>query len=84
VIDQLVERDRQGRLAVPVAELAKSFIHMHANRCLRSAPRAHELVLYDFLDRCYASQIARARPPRAAAGTGHPRVQRGEPVAVLP
>ena len=63
VVDQLVEREHRGRLSVPVAELAKSFIHMHANRCLRSAPRPHELVLYDFLDRCYTSQVARARQP---------------------
>jgi thiopeptide-type bacteriocin biosynthesis protein len=66
VVDELIERERAGRLTVPVAELAKSFIHMHANRCLRSAPRAQELVLYDFLDRSYTSQAARAKPPRRA------------------
>jgi thiopeptide-type bacteriocin biosynthesis protein len=79
-VDRLVERDRQGRLSVAIPELAKSFIHMHANRCLRSAPRAHELVIYDFLDRCYESRIARARP--RAAHPAHP-AQRAE-LAVQP
>jgi thiopeptide-type bacteriocin biosynthesis protein len=64
-IAQLLEREQLGRLSVPVAELAKSFIHMHANRCLRSAARPHELVLYDFLERSYTSQIARAKPRRS-------------------
>lgn len=64
IVDELIEREHQGRLSVPVVELAKSFIHMHANRLLRSAARPHELVLYDFLARCYTSQIARAKPRR--------------------
>jgi hypothetical protein len=34
---------------------------MHANRLLRSAQRAQELVLYDFLDRLYEGQAARAK-----------------------
>jgi thiopeptide-type bacteriocin biosynthesis protein len=67
VVDQLLARERSGRLTVAVAELAKSFIHMHANRCLRSAARPQELVIYDFLERCYTSQVARAKPPRARA-----------------
>lgn len=40
-------------------ELAMSFAHMHANRLLRSAQRAQELVLYEMLDRLYASRAAR-------------------------
>jgi hypothetical protein len=32
---------------------------MHANRLLRSAQRAHELVLYELLERAYSSQAAR-------------------------
>jgi thiopeptide-type bacteriocin biosynthesis protein len=66
VVDELIARERSGRLTVPVVELAKSFIHMHANRCLRSAARPHELVIYDFLERSYTSQVARAKPPRRA------------------
>jgi thiopeptide-type bacteriocin biosynthesis protein len=48
-----------GRLSVPLADLALSYLHMHANRLLRSAHRAQELVLYDFLARLYQSQAAR-------------------------
>jgi thiopeptide-type bacteriocin biosynthesis protein len=62
-------QERAGRLARPLADLAASFLHMHANRLLRSAQRAQELVLYDFLARLYASRAARQIPggtnPRA-------------------
>jgi thiopeptide-type bacteriocin biosynthesis protein len=44
-----------GRLTQPLAEIARSLVHMHANRLLRSAHRAQELVIYDFLDRAYTS-----------------------------
>ena len=40
-------------------EVAMSFAHMHANRLLRSAQRAQEFVLYEMLDRLYASRAAR-------------------------
>lgn len=48
-----------GRLSVPLSQLAQSYLHMHANRLLRSAHRAQELVLYEFLARLYDSQVAR-------------------------
>jgi thiopeptide-type bacteriocin biosynthesis protein len=63
VATELKACSQAGRLSVPLAELASSYLHMHANRLLRSAHRAQELVLYDFLDRLYASKAARA--PRA-------------------
>jgi thiopeptide-type bacteriocin biosynthesis protein len=53
---------RAGRLSVPPEELARSYLHMQANRLLRSAHRAQELVLYDFLDRLYHARAARGRP----------------------
>jgi len=56
---ELRSRERAGALAAPIVELASSFIHMHANRLLRSAQRAQEVVLYDFLDRLYHSAAAR-------------------------
>jgi len=40
-------------------EVAMSFAHMHANRLLRSAQRPQEFVLYEMLDRLYASRAAR-------------------------
>ena len=49
-----------GRVALPIASIAASLVHMHANRLLRASARANELVLYDFLQRRYLAQ--RARP----------------------
>lgn len=49
----------QEKLTVDLPELALSFAHMHINRLIRAAQRAHELVLYDFLHQLYESQIAR-------------------------
>jgi thiopeptide-type bacteriocin biosynthesis protein len=60
VVAELQVGTRAGRLAVPLVELAPSYLHMHANRVLRSAHRAQELVLYDFLARLYESQAARS------------------------
>jgi lantibiotic biosynthesis protein len=50
-----------GQISVDVRELAMSLAHMHANRMLRSAHRAQELVLYELLDRAYSTQAARRR-----------------------
>ena len=44
-----------------VEAIAPSLLHMHANRLLRSAARAQELVLHDFLGRLYDGQSARSR-----------------------
>jgi thiopeptide-type bacteriocin biosynthesis protein len=49
-----------GELTAPIEEIAGSLLHMHANRLLRSAQRAQELVIYDFLDRIYMSMAERA------------------------
>ncbi len=59
-IAELKSSEEAGRLSVRIAELAASYLHMHANRLLRSGQRAHELVLYDFLSRHYESKLARA------------------------
>jgi lantibiotic biosynthesis protein len=56
---ELIAGARAGRLSAPLTELAPSYLHMHANRLLRSAHRAQELVLYDFLSRLYDSQAVR-------------------------
>jgi hypothetical protein len=59
VLAELRSGVRAGRLTVPRAELAVGYLHMHANRLLRSAHRAQELILYDFLARLYESRAAR-------------------------
>jgi thiopeptide-type bacteriocin biosynthesis protein len=56
-----VLRRRSERLRQPLAGLAASYLHMHANRLLRSAQRAQEMVLYDFLYRLYQSRAAQAQ-----------------------
>ena len=50
---------RAGRAGIGITELGGSLVHMHLNRLLRSAQRAQELVIYDFLDRIYMAQAAR-------------------------
>jgi hypothetical protein len=57
----LEARARSGALTQPMESLAMSFVHMAANRLFPSAPRANELVLYDFLIRQYRSDLARSR-----------------------
>jgi class I lanthipeptide synthase len=40
---------------------AVNYLHMHVNRLIRSAPRPHELALYDILFRVYDGQYARKK-----------------------
>jgi lantibiotic biosynthesis protein len=42
-----------GELDRPIDELVASHVHMFVNRLLRSEPRLHERVLYDFMARSY-------------------------------
>ena len=80
VMDELQASERAQRLSRPLTELALSYVHMHANRVLRSAQRAQELVLYDFLVRLYEAQRHRARARVAAApsrASGRALPQRG-------
>jgi thiopeptide-type bacteriocin biosynthesis protein len=48
---ELHELARAGRLTHPVTRLAMSYVHMFANRLLRTSALAQELVIYDFLVR---------------------------------
>jgi thiopeptide-type bacteriocin biosynthesis protein len=59
VIANLRACEQAGRLSEPLSNLVASFLHMTANRLLRSAQRTHELVLYDFLARIFESQSKR-------------------------
>jgi thiopeptide-type bacteriocin biosynthesis protein len=56
---ELRQLNQAGRLSATLADLARSFAHMHVNRLLRSAHRAQELVLYELLDRAYSSRAGR-------------------------
>jgi thiopeptide-type bacteriocin biosynthesis protein len=70
VVAELAAREAAGRLTSPVREMAASFVHMHVNRFIRSAARAHEMVLYDFLYQLYASRAARQRKGEAGKDVG--------------
>ncbi len=50
-----------GALTQSLDALVHSYIHMHVNRMVRSAQRAHELVLYDLLRRHYDGLVARGK-----------------------
>jgi thiopeptide-type bacteriocin biosynthesis protein len=60
IIAALKTCEEAGLLSAPSARLLPSYIHMHANRLLRSAQRQQELVIYDLMTRLYESRIARA------------------------
>ena len=59
--------EKAGQLTMPISDLLPSYIHMLVNRLIRSAQRAHEVVLYDLLVRLYESRVARSKKPKAAA-----------------
>jgi len=60
-VSEVRELTTAGRLTVSLPQLAADLAHMQTNRLLRSAHRAHEMVLYDVLDRLYTARAARAR-----------------------
>jgi class I lanthipeptide synthase len=70
IIADLRAAEQRGALSLSIAELTPSYIHMHVNRLIRSAQRAHELVLYDLLVRLYESRQARAKPRPAGPDPG--------------
>jgi thiopeptide-type bacteriocin biosynthesis protein len=61
IVAELRDAEQRGALTVPLVDLAPSYVHMHVNRMIRSAQRAHEVVLYDLLVRLYESRLARAK-----------------------
>jgi len=67
ILDELRRLEAEGKLQGKLADMAVSLAHMHVNRFIRSAARAHEMVLYDFLFQTHRSRAARARK-RPAAG----------------
>jgi thiopeptide-type bacteriocin biosynthesis protein len=69
VMARLRSASSAGELTCSLSEIAASYLHMHANRMLRSQQRAHELVLYDFLARLYQSETARAKQVQRAAAS---------------
>ncbi len=60
-IEELRHLERRNQLQRPLSDIVPSLAHMHVNRVIRSAANAHELVIYDFLERLYASKLARRK-----------------------
>ncbi|MBL0741374.1 lantibiotic dehydratase [Chryseolinea lacunae] len=56
---EILKKQREGTLSVPVPLLLKHYIHLSLNRLLPANPRYHEMVLYDFLFQHYQSQAKR-------------------------
>jgi lantibiotic biosynthesis protein len=69
IAEELRAAEAEGRLTNSLAYIAASYLHMHANRLLRSSHRAQEMAIYDLLTRLYSSQLARQRQskPHSAA-----------------
>jgi thiopeptide-type bacteriocin biosynthesis protein len=61
IAQALKTAEEGGKLTTTIAQLAGSYLHMHANRILHSAARAQELVLYDFLERLYRGRGVRRK-----------------------
>src|SRR5690606_4603573 len=61
-----------GLLTRPWIEVAGALARTAAQRILRGAAEAHELVIYDLLGRAYRSQLGRARARRAEASKATP------------
>ncbi len=60
----LAQLEANGRLQTAVDEVLGSILHMHANRMLRTGQRAQEMVMFRFLEKTYASRLARQRGKR--------------------
>jgi thiopeptide-type bacteriocin biosynthesis protein len=59
----LHQLEREGRLVIPIAEIAGSLVHMYLNRLLRGNNTAQELVISDFLLRLYQAEGRRDGAP---------------------
>ena len=57
----LIKKACLTETATSVANLLPSYIHMFLNRMFLSQPRLHELVVYHYLMKHYASQVAREK-----------------------
>lgn len=72
-LEELRRAETRGQLTDSVENIALSYVHMTANRLLRSSARAQELLLYSFLYRVYDSQLARLRRRRSRPASKEPR-----------
>lgn len=61
IVESLHIKLSKNRQGIQLNTLLQSYIHMMLNRLFYSKARVHELVLYDFMRRYYASEIAKLK-----------------------
>lgn len=61
IIESLHIKLSKNRQGIQLETLLPSYIHMMMNRLFYSKARVHELVLYDFMRRYYAGEIAKLK-----------------------
>jgi len=59
IAEKLSVMEKSGELGVSMKSLITSMIHMCMNRWFRTKNRLHEMVIYEFLSRYYASEISK-------------------------
>ena len=60
LIEKLIILEKSCELQVTMISLISSLIHMSLDRLFRTKNRLHEMVIYEFLSRYYASEIAKS------------------------
>lgn len=58
-IEKIIVMEETGELQVTMISLLSSLIHMSLDRLFLTKNRLHEMVVYEFLSRYYASEIAK-------------------------
>jgi len=61
VILLLMAKMERNKTSITLQSMLGSYIHMMINRLFRSKNRIHELVLYEFMNRYYKSEIAKSK-----------------------
>lgn len=61
-VKKILNKYKNGHMAVSKNDLLSSLIHMSLNRIFRSNNRLHEMVIYDLLFRTYKEQYFRSLP----------------------
>ncbi len=59
--EEIREYIQKGMIDMPLDKLLHSHVHMCMNRLMRSAQRAHEMVVYYLLTQSYKSLIAQEK-----------------------
>lgn len=59
VVAELRACEAAGRLVLPLRTIVPSYLHMHANRLLRSTQRQQELIIYHLLASHYSALLHR-------------------------